>query len=42
MEKLRLLRAAIDNGTASLDAGRGKELDIEEFLRQKTAELDGR
>jgi hypothetical protein len=34
IEKLRRLRADIDAGLRSLDAGEGKELDIEEFLRQ--------
>lgn len=34
IEKLRQLRAEIDKGIRSLDAGEGKELDIEEFLRQ--------
>jgi hypothetical protein len=35
VEKLRQLRAEIDKGMRSLDAGEGKPLDIEEFLRQK-------
>jgi hypothetical protein len=34
IEKLRRLRADIDEGLRSLNAGEGKELDIEEFLRQ--------
>ena len=35
VEKLRALRADIDAGIRSLDAGKGKPLDIDEFLRQK-------
>jgi hypothetical protein len=34
VEKLRELRRDIDRGISSLDAGEGKPLDIEEFLRQ--------
>jgi hypothetical protein len=34
VEKLRQLRADIDAGLRSLDAGEGRPLDIEEFLRQ--------
>ena len=41
VEKLRQLRADIDAGVRSLDAGAGKPLDIEEFLRQAN-ERDGR
>jgi Arc/MetJ-type ribon-helix-helix transcriptional regulator len=33
-EKLRRLRAEIDKGIRSLDAGEGKPLDVEDFLRQ--------
>ena len=33
VEKLRQLRAEIDKGIRSLDAGEGKPLDIEDFLR---------
>jgi hypothetical protein len=36
IERLRALRAEIDKGIRSLDAGRGKESPIEEFIRQKT------
>jgi Arc/MetJ-type ribon-helix-helix transcriptional regulator len=32
VEKLRQLRADIDEGIRSLDAGEGKELDIDEFI----------
>ena len=35
VEKLRHLRAEIDKGIRSLDAGEGKPLDIEDFLRSK-------
>jgi hypothetical protein len=35
IEKLRQLRAEIDKGIRSLDAGEGKPLDIEEFLRRE-------
>jgi hypothetical protein len=34
VEKLRQLRVEIDKGVRSLDAGEGKELDIEEFIQQ--------
>jgi hypothetical protein len=33
VEKLRQLRAAIDKGIRSLDAGEGEPLDVEAFLR---------
>ncbi len=35
VEKLRQLRAEIDMGIRSLDAGAGKPLDIAEFLTQQ-------
>jgi hypothetical protein len=35
VEKLRALRVEIDKGVRSLDAGRGRESSIEEFIRQK-------
>jgi hypothetical protein len=35
VEKLRHLRAEIDKGIHSLDAGEGKPLDIQDFLRRK-------
>ena len=35
VEKLRQLRAEIDKGIRSLDAGKGKPLDVEDFLRQQ-------
>jgi hypothetical protein len=37
VEKLNMLRADIDNGIHSLDAGKGSPLDIEEFLRRKNS-----
>ena len=37
VEKLRQLRADIDQGIRSLDAGDGRPLDVEEFLRQANA-----
>jgi len=36
VEKLRALRAEIDKGIASLDAGLGRESSVEDFLRQKS------
>lgn len=35
VEKLRQLRVEIDKSIRSLDAGAGKELDIEDFIRQR-------
>ena len=35
VEKLRALRGEIDKGVRSLDAGKGCESSIEDFLRQK-------
>ena len=35
VEKLRQLRAEIDKGIRSLDAGEGRELNIDEFVRDK-------
>jgi hypothetical protein len=35
VEKLRELRAEIDMGIRSLDAGEGKPLEIEEFIEQQ-------
>ena len=34
VEKLQWLRSEIDKGVRSLDAGKGRELDIDEFLRE--------
>ncbi|MSP32666.1 MAG: hypothetical protein EXR03_07600 [Pseudolabrys sp.] len=38
LEKLSALRAEVDIGIRQLDAGKGKELDIEEFLRKARAQ----
>jgi hypothetical protein len=35
VEKLSRLRAEIDKGIRSLDAGGGRPLDVEDFLRQQ-------
>jgi hypothetical protein len=35
VERLRQLRAEIDKGTDSLDAGLGQEFDVESLIRQK-------
>jgi hypothetical protein len=40
IEKLRQLRAEVDKGIRSLDAGEGKELNIEDFIRQKNEQDD--
>ena len=37
IEKLNALRAEIDNGIRSLDAGEGRPLDMEAYLRQKNS-----
>jgi hypothetical protein len=37
IEKLKALRAEIDKGIGSLDAGEGRALDIEDFLRRKNS-----
>lgn len=34
VEKLRMLRAEIDQGIRSLDAGHGRALDVEALIRQ--------
>jgi hypothetical protein len=41
VEKLRRLRADIDAGIRSLDAGDGRELNIDEFIRDKTQRHGG-
>ena len=41
VEKLRLLRSDIDEGIRSLDAGKGSELNIDDFIRQKTKRHGG-
>jgi Arc/MetJ-type ribon-helix-helix transcriptional regulator len=35
VEKLRRLRAEIDKGIRSLEAGKGEPLDVEDFLRRQ-------
>jgi hypothetical protein len=37
VEKLNALRAEIDKGVRSLDAGKGGPLNMEEFLHQKNS-----
>jgi hypothetical protein len=37
VEKLRRLRAEVDKGIRSLDAGQGRQVDIEEFIRDANA-----
>jgi hypothetical protein len=37
VEKLRRLRAEVDKGIRSLDAGEGREVDIEAFIRDASA-----
>jgi hypothetical protein len=41
VEKLNALRAEIDKGIRSLDAGKGSALDIEDFLHRKNSEHGG-
>lgn len=41
VEKLTELRAEIDMGISSLDAGKGSALDIEDFLRRKNSGFGG-
>jgi hypothetical protein len=41
VERLDALRTEIDKGTRSLDAGKGRPLDIEAFLRDKNAGYGG-
>lgn len=36
VEKLRRLRAEIDKGIRSLDAGEGKQLDVDGFLQRQS------
>jgi hypothetical protein len=42
IEKLRWLQAEIDKGLRSLDAGEGRELDIEAFLQEMHTRHAGR
>ncbi len=39
VEKLRQLRAEVDKGIRSLDAGKGAAFDVEKFLAQKNERL---
>ena len=41
VERLRLLRAEIDKGIRSLDAGQGSELNIDRFIAQKNERRGG-
>ena len=41
VEKLRRLRAELDKGIASLDAGNGIPLDIEKFIKDQNARHAG-
>ena len=41
VEKLNALRAEIDRGISSLDAGEGSAVNIEEFLREKNLRHGG-
>ncbi len=42
VEKLNALRREIDKGIHSLDAGKGRTLDIEDFLREKNSRNGGK
>lgn len=41
VEKLNALRAEIDRGIRSLDAGKGDVLNMEDFLREKNSRHGG-
>ena len=41
VEKLNSLRGEIDKGISSLDAGKGRALNVEEFLRDKNSRNGG-
>jgi hypothetical protein len=41
VEKLRRLRAELDKGIRSLDAGKGEPLDIEKFIEEQHARHAG-
>jgi hypothetical protein len=41
VEKLRALRTEIDKGIRSLDEGKGRALDMEDFLREKNSRHGG-
>lgn len=42
VEKLRRLRAELDRGIQSLDAGKGEPLDIEKFIEEQHARYAGK
>jgi hypothetical protein len=42
VERLRRLRAEIDKGLLSLDAGEGKALDLKQFLQERRDRHGGR
>ncbi len=42
VEKLRRLRAELDKGIRSLDAGKGAPLDIEKFIEEQNARHAGK
>ncbi|MBR1250880.1 hypothetical protein JQ609_28655 [Bradyrhizobium sp. AUGA SZCCT0169] len=41
MERLNSLRGEIDKGISSLDAGKGGDLNVEDFLREKNSRNGG-
>ncbi len=41
VEKLRAIRTEIDKGIQSLDEGKGRALDMEDFLRDKNSRHGG-
>ena len=41
VEKLKALRTEIDKGVQSLDEGKGRALDMEDFLRDKNSRHGG-
>jgi len=41
VEKLNSLRGEIDKGISSLDAGEGRVLNVEDFLREKNSRHGG-
>lgn len=41
VEKLNALRAEIDKGVRSLDAGKGSALNMDDFLREKNSRHGG-
>ena len=41
VEKLRAIRTELDKGIQSLDEGKGRALDMEDFLRDKNSRHGG-